>query len=84
MDLDVLRSPRTLTASIQRRAFVVALGAVALALACTRKLSVRGPGAIGNGIAPEFVLRDHRGATVSLAELLASGPAILVFYRGHW
>lgn len=84
MGLDVLRPPRTLTGSIQRRAFVVVLGAVALALACTRKLSVRGPGATGNGIAPEFILRDHRGSTVSLGGLLAHGPAILVFYRGHW
>jgi cytochrome oxidase Cu insertion factor (SCO1/SenC/PrrC family) len=34
--------------------------------------------------APDFVLPAHDGRTVSLAELVAGGPAIVVFYRGHW
>jgi len=83
MGLDVPRSARTPAKSIRRRAFV-ALGAAAIALACTHKLSVRGPGVVSKGSAPEFVLRDHRGVSVSLGGLLAHGPAVLVFYRGHW
>lgn len=34
--------------------------------------------------APDFGLPAHDGRTVTLAELVASGPAIVVFYRGHW
>ncbi|MEX1366443.1 MAG: hypothetical protein AB1Z98_25185 [Nannocystaceae bacterium] len=34
--------------------------------------------------APDFSLTAQDGTTVDLASLLASGPAILVFYRGHW
>ena len=35
-------------------------------------------------IAPEFVLTDSTGVSRTLTELCASGPLILVFYRGHW
>ena len=34
--------------------------------------------------APAFSLQDPSGAEVSLASLTASGPAVLVFYRGDW
>ena len=34
--------------------------------------------------APSFSLKDPSGAEVSLASLTASGPAVLVFYRGDW
>jgi peroxiredoxin len=34
--------------------------------------------------APAFTLTDHHGENVSLAELTRTGPAVLVFYRGHW
>jgi len=34
--------------------------------------------------APDFSVRAHDGRTVTLGDLLAKGPAILVFYRGHW
>ncbi len=34
--------------------------------------------------APDFTLPDHLGRPVSLAETLARGPVLLVFYRGHW
>jgi|SRR5437867_4998756 len=43
---------------------------------------------------PDFTLLDQNGKTVTLAELLGSGPngaagpkasgALLIFYRGHW
>lgn len=34
--------------------------------------------------APAFSLSDASGGTVSLADALATGPAVLVFYRGDW
>ena len=34
--------------------------------------------------APEFVLKDTEGKTVTLSELLAEGPVVLGFYRGKW
>lgn len=34
--------------------------------------------------APDFTLPDHTGHDVHLADRLASGPVLLVFYRGHW
>jgi peroxiredoxin len=32
----------------------------------------------------DFTLRDHLGVPVTLSAELASGPVLLVFYRGHW
>jgi hypothetical protein len=29
-------------------------------------------------------LKSHHDKTVSLAELVRNGPAVIVFYRGHW
>ncbi len=34
--------------------------------------------------APEVALSAAHGGTWSLRESLQSGPAVLVFYRGHW
>lgn len=34
--------------------------------------------------APEFSLPDSAGRTISLAETRASGPVLLVFFRGVW
>jgi peroxiredoxin len=34
--------------------------------------------------APGFRLPDARGGEVALDDLLANGPAVLVFYRGAW
>ncbi len=33
---------------------------------------------------PLFVLPDETGRMVSLADLLAQGPAVMTFHRGHW
>lgn len=41
---------------------------------------VPGPG----DAAPPFSLEDASGRAVSLADLLASGPRVLVFFRGTW
>ncbi|WP_310473862.1 peroxiredoxin-like family protein [Sandarakinorhabdus sp.] len=35
-------------------------------------------------IMPDFMLPDQDGRMVTLQHLLASGPAVLVFHRGHW
>ena len=41
--------------------------------------------AIGlGGEAPEFLLPDARGGSVSLSDLLQRGPVVLTFYRGGW
>ncbi|MBI4870056.1 MAG: AhpC/TSA family protein [Candidatus Riflebacteria bacterium] len=34
--------------------------------------------------APDFTLPNSEGKSVQLRELLARGPVVLVFYRGHW
>lgn len=52
-------------------------GTSAPASEATTTLSVGDP-------APGFSLRDAGGTEVSLASLTASGPAVLVFYRGNW
>lgn len=33
---------------------------------------------------PDFSLPDSEGRTVSLASLLAKGPALMLFYKGDW
>ncbi len=48
------------------------------------RLSTRGSTGAVTGTAPEFALVDQTGATATLAALTARGPAVLVFYRGHW
>ena len=35
-------------------------------------------------LAPDFSLPNANGETVRLAELRASGPAVVTFYRGEW
>ena len=37
-----------------------------------------------NEHAPDFVLPDAHGKSISLSGLLLSGPAIVTFYRGGW
>ena len=34
--------------------------------------------------APPFSLKSHLGTAVSLDSLTATGPAVIVFYRGFW
>jgi len=54
--------------------------------AAIRDLEVSGaaPGLAIGDAAPEFVLPDALGRPVSLGERVASGPVVLVFYRGEW
>ena len=34
--------------------------------------------------APEFEVLDSTGALCNLGSLIAAGPRVFVFYRGHW
>jgi hypothetical protein len=58
--------------------------AVALAVACNWRLETRTPALEGNKVAPDFSLATHKGDTVTLDDLVANGPAVVVFYRGFW
>ena len=42
------------------------------------------PGVAVGSPAPRFELSDGTGAVVRLADRLASGPVVVVFYRGGW
>ena len=42
------------------------------------------PGLAVGDRAPDFTLPDAVGRPVSLADLLAKGPVVAVFYRGEW
>lgn len=35
-------------------------------------------------MAPNFSLDDQKGQKVTLSTVRASGPTVLVFYRGNW
>ncbi len=35
-------------------------------------------------VAPEFELSDSTGTLRRLSTMVAGGPLVLVFYRGHW
>jgi hypothetical protein len=42
------------------------------------------PSVAADAIAPGFALPAQDGHIVSLADELAHGPVVLVFYRGYW
>ena len=42
------------------------------------------PPTSGSPRAPDFALPDHLGATFRLADHVARGPLLVVFFRGHW
>ena len=52
---------------------------------CVTALHVTTEATAVDGVqAAPFALPAQDGRTVSLAETLAGGPAVLVFYRGYW
>ena len=55
-----------------------------LALSAGCRLHTEGAPVAEQARAPDFELPAHDGRTVSLSQLVARGPAVLVFYRGHW
>ncbi|MBC8066798.1 MAG: redoxin domain-containing protein [Deltaproteobacteria bacterium] len=65
--------------STSRRSVLV--GSLAL-VAC--RLRAHGAGPVVQQRAPAFALPDAEGRVVTLDGLRARGPAVLVFYRGHW
>ncbi len=67
-----------------RRALCRAAVGAPLAAALGGCLSTRGTNVPTGQTAPPFSLASHDGTTVSLDSLLARGPAVLIFYRGHW
>ncbi|MBZ9764748.1 AhpC/TSA family protein [Mesorhizobium sp. CA8] len=51
------------------------------------RLEKQGAGAAApksGDVMPPFLLPDDDGRLVSLAEILAKGPAVITFQRGHW
>ena len=50
---------------------------------CFAQLDVR-EHAPAPDLAPPFALTAADGSTVALADGLARGPVVLVFYRGYW
>lgn len=73
---------RYAVATMQRRDFAVGVLGLTLAPGC--RLTPTGTLAHQRDPAPAFALGDHRGQRISLAQLHATGPAIVVFYRGFW
>jgi hypothetical protein len=73
-----------------RKPTVRTIGALALTVAavsatgCLPKLDTRSPPVETAELAPEFALRDTGGTTHRLSEMIAGGPAVVVFYRGYW
>ncbi|WP_348652733.1 hypothetical protein [Polyangium sp. 6x1] len=65
-----------------RRLFLLGAALLAFAAGCT--LKTRGPALATSAPAPAFSLPSHTGETVTLASLTQKGPAVVVFYRGHW
>ena len=51
--------------------------------ACTNTKPARDAPKPGDEM-PLFVLPDENGRMVSLTDLLAQGPAVVTFHRGHW
>jgi len=59
-------------------ALLAGCGAVSIQVAS--RATSEGAGAV----APAFALPAQDGHTVALADALAGGPVMLVFYRGFW
>jgi len=52
---------------------------------CITALHVTEPASVSVGMsAPAFALPAQDGHTVALADALARGPVVLIFYRGYW
>jgi hypothetical protein len=63
---------------------VALLGAALVATGCLPKIETRTAPIENAESAPEFELKDATGQTHRLTELIADGPAVVVFYRGYW
>lgn len=68
---------------LDRRGFVSLMSFALLALPGCKRGGASSP-PVDHGVASPFTGVDADGQSVSLDGLLAAGPAVLVFYRGHW
>lgn len=57
---------------------------LALTVACGWILHTRTPPKSERQTAPGFSLPDQQGRVVTLDDVTATGPAVVVFYRGYW
>lgn len=63
----------------------MALAIAAAGCGAVTSIEVATPPAVtATDVAPPFALASHQGRQVNLADALAAGHVVLVFYRGHW
>lgn len=55
-----------------------------MAMDCLRRAGIEAKALRVGERAPAFRLPDQSGGLVELDSLLTQGPAVLLFYRGHW
>jgi len=53
-------------------------------IACNWRLHTRTPPVSETKKAPDFSLPNPAGEIVTLDTVTATGPAVVVFYRGYW
>lgn len=66
-----------------RRALLALVASAAVISACRKGQTSTSPEA-AVAVAPDFAASDAEGQPRTLAALTERGPAVLVFYRGHW
>jgi hypothetical protein len=76
------RDRRVLVRAVCAASFVVAAGFSTLFFMLMRLPPA--PGFAALTIAPDFTLPDHRGNHTRLRDPSATGPTLVVFFRGHW
>jgi len=64
-----------------RHILTITLG---LLVGCLGRLETRATPLSLDELAPGFTLQTHDGERLTLNGLLANGPTVIVFYRGHW
>jgi hypothetical protein len=63
----------------------IVLAVTAAGCSAVTSIPVAAPPAVtSTDVAPPFELASHQGGHVRLADALATGDVVLVFYRGHW
>lgn len=67
---------------VRLRGLGLVVSLLGFATAC--RLQTEQAPVVAEARAPDFGLLAHDGRTVTLEELVSRGPAIVVFYRGHW
>ena len=65
-------------------ATVAVIAASLLVAGCFPRIESRTPPIETAEQAPDFALEDTAGKTHRLSEMIADGPAVVIFYRGYW